>query len=66
MSGITSTTPQIYLAQEAGGLILHQGANPQLAQADTRVLIVGGGVTGLTVSADTPRSIRHIAHILIM
>ena len=54
MSGsisIASAAPAIYLAQEAGELVLRQGANPlRGARADTRVLIIGGGVTGLTVS----------------
>ena len=55
MSTSTSTastsTSQIYLAQKDGELVLHQGVNPNSqSHTNTRVLIVGGGVTGLTVS----------------
>ena len=52
LAAIMSSTiaSQIYLSQEAGDLVLKQGVNPKLgALADTCVLIVGGGVTGLTV-----------------
>ena len=42
---------QIYLSYEADELVLKRGVNPKLgALADSRILIVGGGVTGLTVS----------------
>ena len=53
MSTSTSATSsaQIYLAKKDGELVLHQGVNPIVKDsASTRVLIVGGGVTGLTVS----------------
>ena len=44
---------QIYLSYEADELVLKQGVNAKLgALTDTRILIVGGGVTGLTVSND--------------
>lgn len=41
----------VYLAKEGGELVLHQGVNPLANKhADKRILILGGGVTGLTVS----------------
>lgn len=52
MSGSSIVASQIYLAQESGELVLKQGVNPNVGvHADTRVLIIGGGVTGLTVSS---------------
>jgi hypothetical protein len=51
MPGPTSSTAQIYLSKQDGELVLCQGINPnRYKHADQRVLIVGGGVTGLTVS----------------
>lgn len=51
MPGIAYSTPKIYLSKQNGELVLCQGNNPnRLRHADQRVLIVGGGVTGLTVS----------------
>ena len=51
MATVSSSTPAIYLAKQDGELVLQQGENPnQSKHADQRVLIVGGGVTGLTVS----------------
>ena len=51
MPGISITSPRIYLSMETGELALRQGVNPNMkSRADTRVLIIGGGVTGLTVS----------------
>ena len=51
MPGISITSPKVFLSQEAGELVLRQGVNPNSkSRADTRVLIIGGGVTGLTVS----------------
>ena len=51
MATATSSAPAIYLAKQNGELVLRQGENPnQSKYADQRVLIVGGGVTGLTVS----------------
>ena len=50
MPGLVSSTPKFYLTKDSGKLALCQGANPNhLKHADKRVLIVGGGVTGLTV-----------------
>ena len=50
MPALPSSSPQIYLVKEAEELVLRQGANPNRMQnAGTRILIVGGGVTGLTV-----------------
>ncbi|KAI0339900.1 nucleotide-binding domain-containing protein [Trametopsis cervina] len=49
MPGLTYSTPKIYLSKQKGELVLCQGNNPnRLKHADQRVLIVGGGVTGLT------------------
>ncbi|KAJ3527798.1 hypothetical protein NM688_g8080 [Phlebia brevispora] len=49
MPGLTVATPKIYLSKEAGELVLRQGANPMAgSRTDTRILIIGGGVTGLT------------------
>lgn len=46
-----STFSNIYLAKQNGELVLNQGQNPnKFRHAHERVLIVGGGVTGLTVS----------------
>lgn len=52
MATVSSSTPAIYLAKQDGELVLQQGENPnQSKHADQRVLIIGGGVTGLTVSS---------------
>lgn len=46
-----TSTFNIYLARENGELAIHQGRNPnQVKNSEKRVLVVGGGVTGLTVS----------------
>lgn len=51
-SSAYSAFSNIYLAKKNGELVVQQGENPnKLKHADERVLIVGGGVTGLTVSA---------------
>ena len=51
MSSTSNVFTNIYLAKENGELVLHEGINPnQSTHADERVLVVGGGVTGLTVS----------------
>ncbi len=51
MPALTPTSCQIHLAEDAGELVLLQGDSPNSRNhADTRVLIIGGGVTGLTVS----------------
>ena len=50
MASISTLASQIYLEHEAGDLVLRQGINPnRMTRADTRILIIGGGVTGLTV-----------------
>ena len=60
MPSIAASIPQIYLAKEGGELVLHHGANPnRMANADTRILIIGGGVTGLTVSPHPPLRTLH-------
>jgi hypothetical protein len=52
MPGLTRSTPDIYLSTENGELALRQGLSPKrFANADKRILVVGGGVTGLTVSS---------------
>ena len=51
MTTAISSASMIYLAKQGDELVLRQGENPnQSKHADQRVLIVGGGVTGLTVS----------------
>ena len=51
MATVRSSTPAIYLAKQDGELVLQQGENPnQSKHTDQRVLIIGGGVIGLTVS----------------
>lgn len=55
MVALTTAFHHIHLAEDAGELILLQGDRPYpLKHADTRVLIIGGGVTGLTVSLSFP------------
>lgn len=52
MSSNSNVFTNIYLAKENGELVLHEGVNPnQSTHAEERVLVIGGGVTGLTVSA---------------
>lgn len=49
MAASTSQFDNIYLAKQNGELVLQQGQNPNKGtRSDERVLIVGGGVTGLT------------------
>lgn len=51
MPSTSNVFTNIYLAKENGELVLHEGVNPnQSTHADERVLVVGGGVTGLTAS----------------
>jgi D-amino-acid oxidase len=46
-----NTIANIYLAKENGELVICEGSNPNAGKyADKHILIVGGGVTGLTVS----------------
>ena len=52
MSTSNSSQPRIYLAKnvESDELVLKQGVNPNaLKRAGSRILVIGGGVTGLTV-----------------
>ena len=53
---MSTSTSNIYLTKKNGELVVCQGENPNKSvHSDKRVLIVGGGVTGLTVShSDTP------------
>ena len=54
MTTAISSASMIYLVKQDDELVLRQGENPnQSKHADQRVLIVGGGVTGLTVSIHT-------------
>lgn len=47
---VPTPTPNVYLSREDGELVVRQGVNPRLnTNADKRILIVGGGVTGMTV-----------------
>ena len=57
----------IYLAKQGNELVLRQGENPnQSKHADQRVLIVGGGVTGLTVSIRIHRGSCFTVSLTIM
>lgn len=50
-----STTPEVYLSRVGSELVLNYGTNPALSQhIGKRVLVVGGGVTGLTVGGRPP------------
>lgn len=50
MPGLSRLTPRVYLCKHLGELAIVQGENPTPHQTlRKRVLIVGGGVTGLTV-----------------
>ena len=54
MPGLTRTAPQIYLSAENGELVLHTGLNSkQSTESNSGIIVVGGGVTGLTVSSYT-------------
>ncbi|KAI0798430.1 FAD dependent oxidoreductase [Irpex lacteus] len=49
MATLSSSAASIYLAKQNGELVLQQGESPnRLKHTDKRVLIIGGGVTGLT------------------
>ncbi|KAJ3558154.1 hypothetical protein NM688_g1095 [Phlebia brevispora] len=44
-----TVTPQIHLAEEGGVLVLREGPSPiPVKETQSKVLIIGGGVTGLT------------------
>ncbi|CAL1710998.1 unnamed protein product [Somion occarium] len=46
---ISTSSPNVYLTKVAGELSLQQGRNPnRFLNADKRVLVIGGGVTGMT------------------
>ena len=46
-----SPVPQVYISMENGELVLKEGISPDFGKhAEKHVLVVGGGVTGLTVS----------------
>ena len=63
MTTAISSSSMIYLAKQGDELVLRQGENPnQSKHADQRVLIVGGGVTGLTVSIRGHIQYQPIAH----
>lgn len=66
MPGLTRSTPDVYLSIESGEPVLRSGLNPnRFAHSDKRVLIIGGGVTGLTVSSIPPRSVALLRHYMI-
>ncbi len=47
----TSESVNVYLTKAADELVLQQGHNPnRFARADRHILVIGGGVTGMTVS----------------
>ncbi|KAJ3538631.1 hypothetical protein NM688_g6490 [Phlebia brevispora] len=51
MVAITASSPQVYLSEEAGNLVLRQGQSPNHTKnPHTKVLVIGGGVTGLTTA----------------
>lgn len=51
----SNSLANIYLAKVNNELVLHEGTNPNKGKhSDKRVLIVGGGVTGLTVRISKP------------
>ena len=51
MPGTICTSPNVYLTKADGELHLAQGHNPnRFSRADKRILVIGGGVTGMTVS----------------
>ena len=63
MATSSSSASAIYLAKQGNELVLRQGENPnQLKHTDQRVLIIGGGVTGLTVSIFDFRLLCLFAH----
>ena len=63
MTTAISSASTIYLAKQGDELVLRQGENPnQSKHADQRVLIVGGGVTGLTVSIRIHLLLHRIAY----
>lgn len=50
-----STTSEVYLSRVGSELVLNYGANP-MQHVGRRVLVVGGGVTGLTVGDRSRRA----------
>ena len=51
MPALVSSIPDVFLTKVGTELLLNQGSNPRrMQQADKRILIIGGGVTGMTVS----------------
>ncbi|TCD61642.1 hypothetical protein EIP91_008130 [Steccherinum ochraceum] len=51
MPGIAFSTPDVYLTKVDTELILNQGRNPRShQQAGKRILVIGGGVTGMTTA----------------
>ena len=52
------SSEQVYLSQEAEDLVIHHGyKSSRMEHSETKILVIGGGVTGLTV--------RHILIILL-
>ena len=51
MSNQSTSVSGLYLSKEHGELVIREGSNTnQSKHVDKRVLVVGGGVTGLTAS----------------
>ncbi|KAI0794974.1 FAD dependent oxidoreductase [Abortiporus biennis] len=49
MPATTFNAPNVYLSKVNDELVIHQGVNPnRFKNADKRILIIGGGVTGMT------------------
>lgn len=63
---VPHTSPQPYLLEAAGRLALHQGLNPErMEHVGTRILVIGGGVTGLTVGLIVG-NLYHVVSMLIL
>ena len=65
MSSTTSLT-NFFLVKDNGELVVREGVNPNAGKhADKRVLIIGGGVTGLTVSIERRNRAKHPLTIFV-
>lgn len=53
MSTSTGSISNVHLIKENGELVIREGPNPNKGRhSDKRALVIGGGVTGLTVSSN--------------
>ncbi|THH29895.1 hypothetical protein EUX98_g4296 [Antrodiella citrinella] len=51
MPALAYSTPDVYLTKLGSELVLNQGSNPhRMQQANKRILVIGGGVTGMTTA----------------